>query len=280
MGCANLRSTTKQIIKANPIIIHTSPNKDDQSDPAKNTLHNKYDQHEPLKHQKETDTIKNVSGNNTNLQQDPTVASKNKNLLPIPELQNKIISYHQIPEPTESMKLIFKSSLTNLLINTNHQSDTKDNISCVRKINNFVLTDTDKILIKTALSNHFLFKDKAIQIINILIDNLTLLKLTPGTTLFKRGDKGKKFYIIKSGLMELITEYGTKILSAKDTFGELALIESKKRTATVKSVDECYLYSLNGKLFREIVTKMNESELKARLTFIKIVPIFSKTISI
>ena len=80
--------------------------------------------------------------------------------------------------------------------------------------------------------------------------------------------------------MELITEYGTKILSAKDTFGELALIESKKRTATVKSVDECYLYSLNGKLFREIVTKMNESELKERLTFIKIVPIFSKTISI
>ena len=280
MGCANLRSTTKQIIKANPIITNTSPNKDYQNDPAKNTLHIKYDQHEPLKHQKETDTIKNVSGNNTNLQQDPTVASKNKNLLPIPELQNKIISYHQIPEPTESMKLIFKSLLTNLLINTNHQSDTKDNISCVRKINNFVLTDTDKISIKTALSNHFLFKDKAIQIINILIDNLTLLKLTPGTTLFKRGDKGKNFYIIKSGLMELITEYGTKILSAKDTFGELALIESKKRTATVKSVDECYLYSLNGKLFREIVTKMNESELKARLTFIKIVPIFSKTISI
>ena len=80
--------------------------------------------------------------------------------------------------------------------------------------------------------------------------------------------------------MELITEYGTKILSAKDTFGELALIESKKRTATVKSIDECYLYSLNGKLFREIVTKMNESELKARLTFIKIVPIFSKSILI
>ena len=280
MGCANLRSTTKQIINANPIILNTLPNKYDQHDVPQNTLPNKYEQHDPSKNQKESDTIKNVSGSNTNLQQDPTVASKNKNLPPIPELQNKIISYHQIPEPTESMKIIFKSSLTNLLINTNQQNDTKDNISCVRKINNFVLTDTDRISIKTALSNHFLFKDKTIQIINILIDNLTLLKLTPGTTLFQIGDKGKNFYIIKSGLLELITEYGTKILSAKDTFGELALIESKKRTATVKSVDECYLYSLNGKLFRQIVAKINGSELKARLTFIKIVPIFSKSISI
>ena len=37
-------------------------------------------------------------------------------------------------------------------------------------------------------------------------------KLQPNTTLFKKGDKGNYFYIIKEGNLELIAEYGKKIL--------------------------------------------------------------------
>jgi hypothetical protein len=265
MGCAQLRSTSKHIITPNPLLLETNQNKPKDSDFSK------------INPPKEINNIKH-SSSNTNLIDHPSIAIQSTNTKgnPITLHTNKRTSFQCQVESTESMKLNFKSS-TNLLSNTTQQKDSKDIIGSITKINKFVISDKEKVAIKTSLSNHFLFKDKTIQVINILIDNLIMLKLTPGTTLFKIGEKGTNFYIIKSGVMELITENnGSKILCANDTFGELALIESKKRTATVKSIDECYLYSLSGKLFRDIVTKINESELKSRLTFLKIVPIFSK----
>ena len=137
------------------------------------------------------------------------------------------------------------------------------------------ISDVDKLNIRQSLQNHFLFKGKSPQIINNLIDKLEMMKLNAGTILFNKGDKGNYFYIIKEGKLELITEYGNKLLKADETFGELALIENKKRTATVKCVEKCTLFLLNGKLFREVVTKLNEGELKERLNFLKAVSIFN-----
>ena len=138
-----------------------------------------------------------------------------------------------------------------------------------------VISDSDKILIKQSLQNNFLFKNKNPQIINQIIDSLEMRNLVKGTTLFKKGDKGNYFYIVKEGKLELITEYGSKILNQDDNFGELALIENKKRTATVKCLENCTLYLLNGKIFREIVSKANEGELKERLIFLKATSIFN-----
>lgn len=100
-------------------------------------------------------------------------------------------------------------------------------------------------------------------------------KLQPNITLFNKGDKGNYFYIIKKGKLELIAEYGKKILNQDETFGELALIENKARTATVKSIDYCILYLINGKLFRETVSQINEGELLERLNFLKAISIFN-----
>ena len=44
---------------------------------------------------------------------------------------------------------------------------------------------------------------------------------------------------------------------------------------TVKCVNICILYLLNGKHFREVVSKLNEGELKERLNFLKAVSIFN-----
>lgn len=61
------------------------------------------------------------------------------------------------------------------------------------------------------------------------------------------------------------------------TFGELVLFEKSKRTVTVRSLDHTVeLYSLEGSFFREIVKKINQGELKERLMFLSVLPIFSK----
>ena len=143
------------------------------------------------------------------------------------------------------------------------------------KITKAEISEEDKKKIFNSLQNHFLFKNKSQNIISNIIDLLQMQKLSPNTTLFNKGDKGNYFYIIKKGKLELIAEYGKKILNQDETFGELALIENKERTATVKSIDYCILYLINGKSFREIVSQMNEGELSERLNFLKAISIFN-----
>ena len=143
------------------------------------------------------------------------------------------------------------------------------------KITKAEISETDKKKIETSLQNHFLFKNKSQNILSNIINSLQMQNLPPNTILFKKGDKGNYFYIIKEGNLEIIAEYGKKILNQDETFGELALIENKERTATVKSINYCILYLLNGKIFREIVSKINEDELLERLNFLKAISIFN-----
>ncbi len=143
------------------------------------------------------------------------------------------------------------------------------------KITKAQISEEDKQKIQISLQNHFLFKNINESIISNIIELLQMQKLQPNITLFNKGDKGNYFYIIKKGKLELIAEYGKKILNQDETFGELALIENKARTATVKSIDYCILYLINGKLFRETVSQINEGELLERLNFLKAISIFS-----
>lgn len=103
-----------------------------------------------------------------------------------------------------------------------------------------------------------------------------MLRITPGTILFRQGDIGNYFYIVKEGQLQIETEHGIKMILPNDTFGEMALIESKQRTATVKCVETAILFILEGKCFRDIVAQINNNDLKDKLSFLTIIPIFSK----
>lgn len=56
----------------------------------------------------------------------------------------------------------------------------------------------------------------------------------PGTAIVKQGDAGLGFFLIKQGRVE-VTHDGHRIrdLGAGEFFGEMALMEERKRTATV-----------------------------------------------
>ena len=198
-----------------------------------------------------------------------TNANKKENNL---ILNNNLLNNKQDEQKTE--KQILKKTNNKILNETKQEINKikKDEIPINKseynnKITKAEISETDKKKIESSLQNHFLFKNKSQNILSNIIDLLEMQKLQPNTTLFKKGDKGNYFYIIKEGNLELIAEYGKKILKKDETFGELALIQNKERTATVKSINYCILYLINGKLFREIVSKINEDELLERLNF-------------
>ena len=175
------------------------------------------------------------------------------------------------------------TNINNINININpisKNSDIKSNneneLEKVNEKSKFVkpeLNSLDRQALKEIFSNHFLFKNKSLKIISSIIESLEMMVIGKNTSLFKKGDKGYYFYVIKEGKIELTTEYGIKILKEHETFGEIALMQNRKRTASAKAAENCQLLLLNGKKFREIVFEKAEIDIKMKL--LSESPIFS-----
>lgn len=88
--------------------------------------------------------------------------------------------------------------------------------------------------------------------------------LPSGTVLFKEGEKGDAFYLLKEGTVEVYKSEGDsdkKVtdISHKDEsnfFGEMALIEGAPRNATIKTATECNLLEID-KLNFDMLLRLN-----------------------
>jgi len=77
-----------------------------------------------------------------------------------------------------------------------------------------------------------------------------------GTTIIRQGEEGDKFYLIKSGVVDVIVNQGqpdeekVATLSKGQFFGETALLTGAPRNATVAAVQEVELYTLDKPHFQ------------------------------
>ena len=204
---------------------------------------------------------------------------------------NNIINQNNLEGSNQNLKLVkaqhpITTNINNINININQiskNSDVKSIDNEKEKENNIIepkiikpnLNLNDKQLLKEIFSNHFLFKTKSSQLILSIIESLEMMIIPKNTILFNKGDKGDYFYVIKEGTIEIITEYGVKTLNKNETFGELAIMQNRKRTTSAKAIENCKLLLLNGKKFKEIVSEKTEKELKDRMYILSVSPIFS-----
>ena len=141
---------------------------------------------------------------------------------------------------------------------------------------NLKLSNIEKDFIRQTLCQHFLFKETNNKIITSLINLMEIERLQPNQLLYDENSIGDKFYVVKEGTLEetIKNKQDPKIYREGDTFGEMALLEKRKREGKIISKDSAIVYSLKGQLFRNIVDKINKEEQKERLEFLSIVPIF------
>lgn len=99
--------------------------------------------------------------------------------------------------------------------------------------------------------------------------------MSKGCELYKEGDFGNFYYIVKSGELELIYNTGEiKLLNKGDSFGDLALIQKNTRNSNVTAISDIEIYCLEGEKFKEIMLRMNHLELKERINYLTHHPIF------
>jgi cGMP-dependent protein kinase len=128
--------------------------------------------------------------------------------------------------------------------------------------------------IKKALNNHFLFKDMTEELLKIVVQDLIEFRLEAEQTLFREGEEGNFFYILKSGTLELtINGNKKKLINEWECFGELALLQKCRRTGTVKCLTDAKVYLLDGTVFRDLIKKINMVRLQDRYSFIEMIPI-------
>ncbi|MBU2493536.1 MAG: cyclic nucleotide-binding domain-containing protein [Bacteroidetes bacterium] len=105
-----------------------------------------------------------------------------------------------------------------------------------------------------------LFKDADPNFIREISMHLKPVVLTPGDCVFSEGDTGKEMYFVVKGELEVLNKENKQLAVLKDGdfFGEIAIFANKPRTATVRSLTYCDLYSLNKSTFDYVISKYKE----------------------
>ena len=84
---------------------------------------------------------------------------------------------------------------------------------------------------------------------------------TPGDFVFHAGEPGADMFFIARGHCEVVGTDGAAILATLregDFFGEIALLEHRTRSASVRAVTYCDLYRLDKESFERVIAKFPE----------------------
>ncbi len=88
-----------------------------------------------------------------------------------------------------------------------------------------------------------------------IANEMRSIVVTPGEYVFHAGDPASSMYFISRGDLEAIDDRGNLLgtLSDGDFFGEMALLENRRRGGSVRALDYCEVYELNAAAFSRIV---------------------------
>ena len=113
---------------------------------------------------------------------------------------------------------------------------------------------------------------------------LEYLELAAEEFVFRQGDVGNKYYIILSGSVA-ISIYDSardisivvRVMMTGDSFGELALLSSATRAATVQCREDCTFATLDRPAFKRTMKEPHENIQREKLSFLMMCPVFAST---
>jgi MFS family permease len=93
-----------------------------------------------------------------------------------------------------------------------------------------------------------------------LASSLVPINVPAGQRVFRKGDAGDRFYVVRSGRARVAaTRKTAAVLGPGEYFGEIALLRDVPRTATVTAKEPLELYALQRDEFLAAVSRYHES---------------------
>jgi voltage-gated potassium channel len=101
-----------------------------------------------------------------------------------------------------------------------------------------------------------IFQGAGEDLIREIILNLEPVIFTPNDFIFKKGEVGHDMYFISKGSVDVVSEDGKLVyatLSSGQFFGEIAILLSQPRTASIRAAEYCDLYRLKKEDFNRVI---------------------------
>ncbi len=135
----------------------------------------------------------------------------------------------------------------------------------------------DKDLVDGCLQNHFFMRILEKNARLEIIKEMSLYSLEAGIVLFEQGQDGNFFYIIKEGEISVhINKKKIRIMKAGQGFGELAMLHSAPRSATIISETHLKVWAMERRNFRKIIDHINHLNHVEIKKYLSSVPLLSK----
>jgi CRP-like cAMP-binding protein len=108
-----------------------------------------------------------------------------------------------------------------------------------------------------------LFEHQSEEVLRAILAQGELLEFGPGAIVFRQGDQGDRLYIVKDGVLEIIStpsdgseSVPVAYLGTGEVLGELALLTGSPRSATVRSPEHAELFSLDKPVFLDLMVTL------------------------
>ena len=135
-------------------------------------------------------------------------------------------------------------------------------------------SESEKQQLVTALKDHYVFSALSTNDILQVIHRMRKRSFSTGNDICTEGTTGDEFFVLAQGEADIIVK-GEKVGSYKpgQSFGELALLYSCTRAATIKATSSCTCWAVDAATFRKVAIRSKQGAARGRLDFLKKVPL-------
>ena len=137
-------------------------------------------------------------------------------------------------------------------------------------------TPEDSASIINAFNSHFIFSCLTEEDKELIAEYMQLYSYQESSYIFKQGMPSKSFYVIKSGTVEVIVNRKkVNKLNEGDGFGELALISSSERSATMRCLRPTTVWMIERDLFKKLIEDISTQTFEQNRMFLDKIQLLS-----
>jgi CRP-like cAMP-binding protein/Zn-dependent protease len=110
-----------------------------------------------------------------------------------------------------------------------------------------------------------LFDDVPVEVLNDLAGRVRLRSVARGQAVVRQGERSDAFYVVRRGTLQAVEEdpetgdeRALRVLGRGESFGELGLLESQPRAATVRALEEAEVFEIDKGTFDQLLADMAE----------------------
>jgi CRP-like cAMP-binding protein len=117
-------------------------------------------------------------------------------------------------------------------------------------------------IVMALLQNVPIFAGLESPALELLLDHTTEQEFDPGGVIVREGDKSHSMFVIATGRVKVCKEFGTPgeivlaTLGPKDFFGEMCIVDTLPRCATIQAVEPARVIGISAMAFYKLYKSM------------------------